>query len=179
LGHALRWSGRWPEAHIEQAALGALACTDAQRAQAAILQVLGLAYIFGRPAEAEAVLDAIASTISDDAVALELAGMRSALDANLGRTIQAAEAAAGVLAHPHCSPAATQWAWRGLAIACGGLGRLQGVEEVLRRIDARVEPFEIGLHQAAGVAIHWLRGLLLAGLLDQADQTARRYRERC
>jgi hypothetical protein len=101
LGHALRWSGRWPEAHIEQVALGDLACTDAQRTQAAILQVIGLAYIFGRPAEAETVLDAIASTISDDAAALELAGMRSALDANLGRTIQAARRP------PGCSPIRT------------------------------------------------------------------------
>ena len=84
---------------------------------------------------------------------LELAGMRSVLDAFLGRTVQAAEAAAGVLAHPRCSPAATHLAGWGLAMACGGLGRLEGVEETLRRIDARVESFEIGLHQAAVVVV--------------------------
>ena len=124
-------------------------------------------------------LDAAASTISDDAAALELAGLRSVLDAYLGRTVQAAETAAGVLAHPRCSPTATHLAGWGLAMACGGLGRLEGVEETLRRIDARVESFEIGLHQAAVVVSWWLRGLLLAGLLDRADQTAQRYRERC
>jgi DNA-binding NarL/FixJ family response regulator len=179
LGNALGWSGRWAEAETELAALGSLACTDAQRAQAVIPRVLGLAWSFGRLAEAEAVLDTIASTISDDAAALELAGMRSVLDAYLGRTVQAAEAAAGVLAHPRCSPTATHLAGWGLAMAGGGLGRLAGVEETLRRIDAQVESFESGLHQAVVVAGLWLRGLLLAGLLDRADQVAWRYRERC
>ncbi|MGH3781960.1 MAG: LuxR C-terminal-related transcriptional regulator [Pseudonocardiaceae bacterium] len=176
---ALAWSGEWAEAaDTELAALGALARTDAQRTQAAILRVRGLAWFFGRPAEAEAVLDAVASTISDDA-ALGLAGTRSVLDAYLGRTVQAAQTAAGVLAHPECSPAAAQQAGWGLAVARGGLGRLEGVEETLRRIDAGVESFEIGLHQAALVVFYWLRGLLLGGLLDRADQVARRYCERC
>lgn len=178
LADALVWSGRWAEADTELAALGALARTDAQRAQAAIHRVLGLAFILGRPAEAEAVLDTTKSTISDDA-ALELTGMRSALDASLGRTVQAADAAAWVLSHPRCSPAATQRAEWGLAIACGGLGRLKGVDETVRQLDARTESFEIGLHEAALIVFFWVRGLVLAGLLDQADQTARRYRERC
>ena len=178
LGNALAWSTRWAEADTEWAALGALARTDAQRAQAAIPRLGTLAFS-GRPAEAEAVLDAIASTISDDTAALELTAARSVLDAHLSRTVQAAEAAAGVLAHPRCSPAAAQIAGWGLAIACGGLGRLDGVEETLRRIDDHVESFEIGLYQAAVVVFYWLRGLLLAGRLDQADQAARRYRERC
>src|SRR5436309_2139 len=67
----------------------------------------------------------------------------------------------------------------GLATARGGLGRLDGVEETLRQIDAQVESFEIGLHHAVVVVSVWLRGLLLAALLDRADQTARHYRERC
>ena len=179
LGHALGWSSRWAEADAEQVVLGAaaLARTDAQRAQAVIPEVFGLAWSFGRPAEAQAVLDAVASTITDDAAAVELAGLQSILDAHLGRTVQAAEAAAGVLAHPRCSPAATQLATWGLAVTSGGLGRLDGVEETLRRIDAQVESFKSGLHQAA-VVLFCLRGLLMVGLLERADQVARRYRER-
>jgi DNA-binding NarL/FixJ family response regulator len=179
LGNALTWSGRGTEADTEGAALVALARTDAQRAQAAMLRTAALAWVLARPAEAEAVLDAIASTISDDAAALELAAQRSVHDAVLGRTVQAAEAATGVLAHPRCSPAAIQLAGWALAVACGGLGRLERVDEDLGHINARAESFEIGLHQAAVVVCYWLRGLLLAGRLDQADQTARRYRERC
>jgi DNA-binding NarL/FixJ family response regulator len=178
LGHALVWSGRGAEADTEWAALVALARTDTERAQAAISRVLGLAWTLGRPAEAEAVLDAIASTISDDVAALELAGMRSVLDAYLGRTVQAAQTAVGVFSHPQCSPVATQLASWGLA-ACGGLGRLERANQYLGRIEARVESFEVGLHQAAVVVFYWLRGLLLAGLLDRADQAARHYRERC
>ncbi len=124
-------------------------------------------------------LDAVTSTLSDDAAALELAGMRSVLDASLGRTVQAAEAAAGVLAHPECSPPLAQLATWGLAAACGGLGRLDGLDERVRQIDARADSLETGLHQAAVIGYAWLRGLLLAGLLDQADHASRRYRERC
>jgi hypothetical protein len=56
LSRALIWSGRWAEAEAEVAALGALARTDAQRAQATTPQVLGLAWSSGRPAEAESAL---------------------------------------------------------------------------------------------------------------------------
>jgi DNA-binding NarL/FixJ family response regulator len=178
LGNALGWSGRWAEADTEGTALVTLACTDAQRAQAAMLRMAALAWD-GRPAEAEAMFYSVTDTVSDDAAALELAGMRSVHDAFVGRTVQAAQAAAGVLAQPRCSPAARQLAEWGLATACGGQGRLDGVEEALRRIDARAESFEIGLHQAAVVVFSWVRGLHLAGLLDRADQAARRYRGRC
>jgi hypothetical protein len=67
----------------------------------------------------------------------------------------------------------------GLATARGGLGRLQGVEEALWRIDAQAESFKSVLHHAVVVATLWLRGLVLAGLLDRADRGAWRYRERC
>ncbi len=176
LGHALGWSGRGVEADTELAALSALAQTDSQRAQAAISRVASLAFTLGRPTEAETVLDAAAHAVSDDGAARELTAMRSVLDAFLGRTMQAAQMAAGVLAHPQCSTAATHLAGWGLAAACGGLGRLERAEENLARIDARADP---GLHQAAGVVALWLRGLLLAGMLDRAERTARRYRERC
>jgi DNA-binding NarL/FixJ family response regulator len=179
LGYALSWSGRWAEAKAELAALSALARTDIQRAQATSPRVLSLTWSFGRPAEAEAVLDAAANAISDDTAALVLTALRSVLDAYLGRTVQAARTATAVLAHPRCFPAATRLAGWGLATARGGLGRLDGVEETLRRIDARAEGFEIGLHHVVVVASLWLWGLVLAGLLDQAKQIARRYRERC
>jgi DNA-binding NarL/FixJ family response regulator len=188
LVNALTWSGRGNEADAELVALSALARTDAQRARTAIHRVSGLVWALGRPAEAEVVLEEVGGTIADDVAALELAAMRSVVDAFLGRTVPAAQTAAEVLAHPRCSSAATQLASWGLAAACGGLGRLEacgivgchdGVDEVLRRIDDLVESFQIGLHQAAVVVFFWVRALILGGLLDQADQAARRYRERC
>jgi DNA-binding NarL/FixJ family response regulator len=66
-----------------------------------------------------------------------------------------------------------------LAAAREGLGRLEGIEETLERIDALAESFESGLHEVAIIAFRWVRGLRLAGLLDKADQAAQRYRERC
>jgi DNA-binding CsgD family transcriptional regulator len=179
LGNALHWSGRAAEADTELAPLAALARNDVERAEAAIPRVAALFFTLGRPTEAEAMLDAVRSAVSDDAAALELAGMRSVLDALLGRTTQAAEAAAAVLAHPQCSPPAAQLATWGLAAACGDQGRLDGLGERVQWIDARADSSETGLHQAAVVGSSWVRGLLLAGLLDQADHAARRYRERC
>ncbi|MGH3972100.1 MAG: hypothetical protein ACRDS9_02055 [Pseudonocardiaceae bacterium] len=56
---------------------------------------------------------------------------------------------------------------------------MDGLGERVRQIDARAESFETGLHEAAIVGSSWVRGLLLAGLLDQADQAAQRYRKHC
>lgn len=73
---------------------------------------------------------------------------------------------------PRCSPAAEQLATWGLVAACGGLGRIDGLGERVRRIDARVESFQTGLHEAAVVGSSWVRGLLLAGRLDEAASAA-------
>ncbi|MGQ0719768.1 MAG: LuxR C-terminal-related transcriptional regulator [Pseudonocardiales bacterium] len=178
LGNALHWAGRVAEAEAELAAVGALAHTDTERAQAAIPRMFTLAWI-GRFAEAETMVEAVTSTLSDDAAALEVISGWSVLNVFRGRTVQAADAAAGVLAHPRCSPSAAQLATWGLVGACAGLGRLDGLAERVQRIDARADTFETGLHQAAVIGSSWVRGLLLAGLLDQADDASQRYRERC
>ena len=179
LGNALTWLGRMAEADTELAALGSLARTDSERIQAVIPRVAALAWGLARPADAEAVLDAVASTISDDVAALDLGGIRSVVDAFLGRSVQAAHTATAILADPRCAPAAEQLATWGLAAACGGLGRIDGLDERVRRIDLRAESLKTGLHEAAIVGSSWVRGLLLAGLLDQADQAAQRYRQHC
>ncbi|MGB8960528.1 MAG: AAA family ATPase, partial [Pseudonocardiaceae bacterium] len=179
LGNALHWSGRAVEADAELAPLAELARTDAERAEATIPRVAALFFTLGRPTEAEVMLDAVANVVSEDAAGLELAAMRSVLAALLGRTAHAADAAAAVLARSPCSPAAAQLATWGLAAACAGLGRLGGLGEKVQWIDARADSFDIGLHQAAVIGSSWVRGLLLAGLLDQAEHAARHYRERC
>lgn len=179
LGNALSWSGRGAEADIQLAALGAVACTDTERVKAAIPRAATLAWGLGRPAEAKVVLDAAVGTVSAGAAVLELAGMHSVVDSFLGRTVPAAAAAAGVLAHPQCSSGAAELATWGLAAAGGGLGRIDGLGEKVRQIDARAESFQTGRHQAAVVGSSWVRGLLLAGLLDQADRAAARYHQQC
>ncbi|MGH3982050.1 MAG: helix-turn-helix transcriptional regulator, partial [Pseudonocardiaceae bacterium] len=181
LGNALHWSGpgRGAEAETELAAVAALARTDTERVQAAIPRSANLVFGLGRPADATAMLDAVMKTISDDVAALELAAMRSALDAFLGRTVQSADAAAAVLAHPRCPPPAAQLATWALVAARGAQGRLDGLDERVQWIDARADAFKTGLHQAAIIGSSWVRGLLLAGLLDLADDASRQYRERC
>ncbi|HWO59188.1 MAG TPA: AAA family ATPase, partial [Umezawaea sp.] len=175
LDKALGWSGRVAEAGSEWAALHALARTDRQQAQAAISRAKVLAWS-GRPAEAEAELHAAARATTDEATALELTGVRSVLDAYLGRTVRAAETAAEVLSHPRCPSAAVPGASWGLAMASGGLGRLDGVEAAMRRIESEAPGAE--LHLRALVLMSSVRGLLLAGLPDQADRIVRRFHER-
>ncbi|HKS52793.1 MAG TPA: AAA family ATPase, partial [Pseudonocardiaceae bacterium] len=181
LGNALHWSGptRAAEAEAELAAVAALARTDTERVQAAIPRSANLVYGLNRPAEARALLDAVMKTLSDDVAALELSAMRSVFDAFGGRTVEAAEGAAEVLAHPSCPPPAAQLATWGLAAARGSQGHLGGLAERIDWIDARADAFEVGLHQAAIIGSAWVHGLLLAGLLDAAEKAARRYRERC
>lgn len=174
LGNALGWTGRMAEAGGEWAALRALARTDLQHAQAAMVRAKILAWA-GRPAEAEAELAAAARRTRDESADLVLAGVRSVLDAYLGRVVRAAEASTAVLAHPRCPAAAVPWASWGLAMASGGLGRLDDVEATLRRIDAP----GVGLHERAVVVLFSMRGLLLAGLPDQADRIAERFRGPC
>jgi DNA-binding CsgD family transcriptional regulator len=170
---------RAAEAETELAAVAALARTDTERVQAAIPRSANLVYGLNRPAEARSLLDTVMKTLSDDVAALELSAMRSVFDAFGGRTVEAAEGAVAVLAHPSCPPPAAQLATWGLAAARGSQGHLGGLAERIGWIDARADAFEVGLHQAAIIGSAWVHGLLLAGLLDTAEKAARRYRERC
>ncbi|MBV9057819.1 MAG: helix-turn-helix transcriptional regulator [Pseudonocardiales bacterium] len=181
LGNALHYSGppRAEETESELAAVAAMARTDVQRVLAAQPRAANLVFGLARPAEAMAVLDAVAETISDDVTGLELSAMRSILDVFLGRPHHAAEGAAAVLAHSRCTPPAAQLAIWGLVAARGSQGHLDGLAGKVQWIDARADGFETGLHQAAIIGSSWVHGLLLAGLLDAAEDTARRYRERC
>jgi hypothetical protein len=159
--------------------VAALARTDTERVQAAIPRSANLVYGLNRPAEARSLLDTVMKTLSDDVAALELSAMRSVFDAFGGRTVEAAEGAVAVLAHPSCPPPAAQLTTWGLAAARGSQGHLGGLAERIGWIDARADAFEVGLHQAAIIGSAWVHGLLLAGLLDTAEKAARRYRERC
>jgi DNA-binding NarL/FixJ family response regulator len=178
LGNALHWAGRAEEAATELAELAALARTDAERAEVAIPRMFTLAWL-GRIAEVEAMVEAVTSALSDDAAALELAGGQAVLNAFGGRIVPATEAATGVLEHPRCPPPAAQLATWALAMAGGALGRLDGLSDRVQWINARADAFEIGLHQAAVIGSSWVRVMLLAGFLDEADQASGRHREQC
>jgi DNA-binding NarL/FixJ family response regulator len=181
LGNALHWSGppRAAETESVLAAVATIARTDVERVQVAEPRAANLLFGLARPTEAMAVLDAVLETLSDDVAKLELSAMRSVLIVFLGQVVQAAEGAATVLVHPRCPPSAMQLATWGLTAARGSQGHLGGLAARVQWIDARADRFETGLHQAAIIGSSWVHGLLLAGLLDAAEETARRYRERC
>lgn len=181
LGNALHWSGpeRAVEAETELAAVATLARTDAERVQAAVPRSANMAFGLNRPTEARAMLDAVAKTVSDDVAALELSAMRTIFHAFGGETVQAVECSAAVLAHPRCPGPAAQLATWSLVAARGSQGRLDGLADRVHWVDTRADVFETGLHQAAIVGSSWVHGLLLAGLLDAAEDAARGYRERC
>jgi DNA-binding NarL/FixJ family response regulator len=181
LGTALHWSGppRAAETESELATVAAIARTDVERVQVAEPRAANLLFGLARPAEAMAVFDAVLETLSDDVAELELSAMRSVLIGFLGQVVQAAEGAATVLAHPRCPPPATQLATWSLIAARGSQGHLDGLAARVQWIDARADRFETGLHQAVIIGSSWVHGLLLAGLLDAAEEAARRYRKCC
>jgi DNA-binding NarL/FixJ family response regulator len=178
LGNALHWAGRAIEADVELAELQAVARTDAQRVQVAIPRIFNLGWL-GRIAEVDAMVGAVTNAVSDEVAALELTGGQSVLNAFGARIVPAAEGAGRVLADPRCPPPAAQLATWALAMAGGGLGRVDGLSERVRWINARADAFETGLHQAAVVGSSWVRAMLLAGFLDEPDEASRRYHEQC
>ena len=159
--------------------LAALVRTDLERTRVAAHQTVTVFWILDRPAEAEAVLAAALDQVTDAGCRQVLAGLQSVLDGVLCRPEQAAATATEVLASPlSAHPIALTYACWGLATACGGLGRLAGLADAVRRVDAASDQFEAAHYGVAGVGNAWTRALRLAGLLADAERDARAYVER-
>lgn len=176
LVYALSFSGRGAEADAELARLETLASTDAEHVQALVPRLGNLFWALARPAEGESVLAEASFRIVEETARLELTAVRSVFDAFLGRAVDASTSATAVLASARSSAQAVIFAGWGFATACGGLGRLNGLEEVRQRIESLAGYFTAAQLRMA-FRVSYLRALHLAGLLDVAESAARHYRE--
>ncbi len=165
--------------HAELTALAALVRDDLERTRVAAHLTATLFFGLARPAEAEAALRAAQDAVVDPACRLVLAGIQSVLDAVLCRPERAVATAQDVLASPlSADPMALTYACWGLVTARGGLGRLDGLDDAVRRVDAASNQFDAAHYRVGGIGSGWTRALRLAGLLAQAEQEARGYLER-
>ncbi|MFF0525635.1 LuxR C-terminal-related transcriptional regulator [Actinomadura nitritigenes] len=175
LGYALTWSGNGTEAEEELAALEALAGDDAERVRATLPRAGNLFWTLARPDDAQAVLAEAEAAVRDPAARDALTAMRSVFDAFLARPGRSAAAARAVMASGSSPEAVTLAGW-GLAAACCGLGRLDGLGEAMARIEALAVSYSTGQVRIGGFDA-WVRALRLAGRLHDAEDAARRFHE--
>jgi DNA-binding NarL/FixJ family response regulator len=176
---ALLEQGRTAEGFSELALLSTLAADDIERTRAANIRASTLFWRLARPAEAQAVLAAACDAVQDGGCLLLLASLRSLMDAVLGRAVEAAATAAEVLASPTpLHPMALTVACWSLATAHAGLGRLDGLDEALRQVDAVTDQFEPGYLRIAGIGNARTRAQRLAGMLTGAEHEAQGYLDR-
>lgn len=124
--------GQVAEAELD--ALASHAGTDRDRARATVLQVASLAWMAAQPAEAEAMLAAAESAVTDPTARRELVAIRVALDACMGHVERAVTTAEDVLADgADLADAPEAIACWGLTVALGGMGRVDGLEPVMER----------------------------------------------
>jgi hypothetical protein len=176
LGYALGWMGRGVEAEAVFAEASRLARTDADRAQVAIPRAAGLFFPLARPDEAQAVVSAAQQRVRDGTTAGELRAVRALFDAFLARSGAAADAASEILADPRSSTGAVALAGWAMVTASAGRGRLAGLEDCVRRAYAAARTFPTG-HVRSGIAEGWVRALLLAGLITDAEAAVPAYAE--
>jgi DNA-binding NarL/FixJ family response regulator len=177
LAFALGFAGQGAEAAEELVALTKTSANDRERVQATNALVGGLFWPMGRPADAEVLLATTAAEVVDEVAVLDLAGMRSVIDAWLARPVAAAATAEQVLASPLASDHATALAGWGLLTARACLGRTEGLEVTLARVDAIPASVQTSANIRMGIRYAWLMGLRLAGRLIEAERTARTYWE--
>jgi DNA-binding NarL/FixJ family response regulator len=153
------------------------ASTDAERATATILRATQLFWVAARPAEAEAVVGAAESMITDPDAARELAAFRVTTEASLGRPARATEIGRAVLAAPALSAPGTLYACCGLVIALAALGRSAELGALVARAEAAVAEAPDLEWLMGPVAWWYVLGLRAAGRVPELAAAAVRFRE--
>lgn len=173
LSCVLSWLSLGEEAEVELARLAPLAADDSQRALAVLPRAANLYWTLGRPAEAEATLDAVEATLTEPDALLVLTAVRAAFHAGLGRPAQAVEAGRAALAGPSLPDPAVALANWGLALGLGMLGRTDEIARFATRgYLATTRSFEAAILRF-GLSDHHMDALRLAGYLDEAERIAR------
>lgn len=170
--------GNGDEAADELQDLAAAARTDGERAEAALLQVISLAFLSSRPTEAAAALDIAERSVVDPQAIAVLSAMRAGLDATEGRPGRAVEAATAALATPGLPDHAAAYASWALTLAYGMTGRTDELGPVVGAgIAAAVRSADTAWLAIA--LIGWqVFGVALGGYIDRADTIAGEARER-
>ncbi|MFE4173832.1 LuxR C-terminal-related transcriptional regulator [Streptomyces sp. NPDC056909] len=160
-------------AEAEVAALTATAGTDAEVVRATVTQVINMAWMDAMPAEAETLLETAESRVTGNDGRMRLMALRSLLEGQMARPVQALESATTVLASPGPPDESVALAASGYAAGLATLGRADELgPAVARGLEAAARSTELAFLRFPLVGLQ-ITGLRLAGYLRVADDIAR------
>lgn len=172
VANALTFLGRGEEAEQELAELTALVETDIERAIVGTMRVGNMFWTLRRTDEAERLVAEVEATITDDVARQSPRALRTGMNYWLGRPAQAVATAGAVLATPSLPDWAVVVASVGLTAGLGELGRADEMDPAARRgYAAANRSIETSFLRLDVTLVH-LRGLALAGYLDEAEDLA-------
>jgi DNA-binding CsgD family transcriptional regulator/tetratricopeptide (TPR) repeat protein len=166
LPYMLSWQGRGTEADDELSALATAAGSDVQRTEVAMPRIANLFWTLGRPAEAEQILACALSEVASDDARRCLTAFQAAFHFFLGRPDMAVAAARRALAGGSLPDVPHLVATWGLV---GGLGAAGRVDELREAAAAATHARSPHGYLRVGLMHLHVRGLRLAGQLDEID----------
>lgn len=154
-----------------------LAGQSPERAQIALFRAASLAWNFGQPHDAEAVLDAAQHAAEEYGLTASFAALRASIAAIRGDTADAVAGATAVLEEPDIHPTARMFCVMGLAVALGDVGDLRALDRVARDGYSYAEGHPRASHQRFGLSVMHTDGLRLTGEYPQMIVGADRLQE--
>ncbi|MEV7229811.1 LuxR C-terminal-related transcriptional regulator [Polymorphospora sp. NPDC051019] len=159
-------------AGAEVAALAATAGTDDELVRATVAQVINLAWMALRPAEAQAMLESAESRVVDGAGRMRLMALRALFDWQRARPVAAIEAATTALAAPGLPDGSVALATAGYVVGLAAVGRADELADATARgLAAAGRSAEFGYVRFPLITAQ-VAGLRLAGYLREAAEIA-------
>ncbi|OZV77137.1 hypothetical protein CA850_24295 [Micromonospora echinospora] len=156
----------------DSAVLTATAGTDAELVRATMARTMDLAWMSSRPAEAEAILEAAESQVSEEDGRRQLMALRAMFDGQLARPVRAIEAAVKALESPLLPDDSVLLATVGYVIGLATVGRADELAALATQgVAAAGRAGEYAFLQFPLITAQ-LAGLRLAGYLGQAADVA-------
>lgn len=176
LGLALSWMNRGAEAEVELATLANRVDGDVQRVMLVVPRAANLFWPGRRPAEAEALLDAVEVDVTDKDARGVITAARAAFHAFQGRSLLAVEAAA---AAPGSLPAAgVLLIAYASTVGLGALGRADEIEPVVSPVYAQAAESFMTAVGAFGLCDIHMHALHVAGYLHAVKDLALKQHQR-
>jgi len=172
-GYCTVWLGHAAAAERALTELSERALTDLERAQAATLLGHNAFWTLRQPTSGEAILDEADAAVTDPLAKRILAAERSVFHADLGRPDAAMQTAAAALGGPLPDEDAALAYW-GSVGALAMLGRVRDLNMAAARGQTAATVAPNGSVLRNGLGYRHMIGLKLAGLLQDAEEVARR-----
>ncbi len=145
-----------------------------ERAQIALFRAASLAWNLGKPAEAEAVLDAARLSAESHGLTTSFDALRISIAATRGEISAVARDAGRIMQAPDVLPTARMFLAWGFAAALGDIGDLDRLEDMTADCYTFAETLPETSHLRFGLGVNHINGLHLTGELTQMGAHAAR-----